>query len=251
MAKYPNITLVNTGFDMVAESQGSGQLIFTCIKLGDGTLTEGEDIKALTVVKHPMLTANISDTDSTVAGQVSIMAVISNMAVETGFFAREVGIYAKIGTDGTERLYAYTNAGNYGDYMPDKSQPVDENKIKITIIIGNASSVSAEINSSLIYPTQKEVNDIVEKHNTDTAAHPDLREALKKAGLNSLQRKQAYAVGDVAYSNNLPSWVRLDCTAAGTTADTEPVWGILTEGQNITDGAVTWLICDVKHALYA
>ena len=42
--------------------------------------------------------------------------------------------------------------------------------------------------------------------------------------LNILQRNRAYAVGDIAYSKNLPSWARLECVKAGTTASVEPQW---------------------------
>lgn len=42
------------------------------------------------------------------------------------------------------------------------------------------------------------------------------------AGLNMLQRNKVYAVGDIAYSPNLPSWAYLECITAGTTGDTEP-----------------------------
>ena len=40
--------------------------------------------------------------------------------------------------------------------------------------------------------------------------------------MNILQRSKAYAVGDIAYSHKLPSWARLECVTAGTTADTIP-----------------------------
>lgn len=39
---------------------------------------------------------------------------------------------------------------------------------------------------------------------------------------NQLQRNKAYAVGDIAYSPNLPSWAYLECVTAGTTGSTEP-----------------------------
>lgn len=35
-----------------------------------------------------------------------------------------------------------------------------------------------------------------------------------------LQRNKAYAVGDIAYHKDLPSWARLECVQAGTTGDT-------------------------------
>ena len=42
------------------------------------------------------------------------------------------------------------------------------------------------------------------------------------AAINLLQRSKTYAVGDYAYSPNLPSWGYLECVTAGTTAATEP-----------------------------
>lgn len=200
MAKYPNITLTNAGLSMIAESQGSGQLIFTAIKLGDGSLTAGEDIKVLAAVKNPLLISNISNIDTTTAGQTTLTAVISNAGVASGFFARELGVYAKVGTGGTEKLYAYTNAGNYADYMPDKTAQINENQIKITLIVGNAANVTAIIDGSIVYPTKETMTESITEavkahdtkpdshapafaaHNSDTASHADIRAALKKAG---------------------------------------------------------------------
>lgn len=65
---------------------------------------------------------------------------------------------------------------------------------------------------------------VIAKHNTDSTAHPDLRILIKDSELNILQRSKAYAVGDIAYSPLLPSWARLECVKAGTTADVEPQW---------------------------
>jgi hypothetical protein len=53
-----------------------------------------------------------------------------------------------------------------------------------------------------------------------------------------------YALGDIVYANNLPSWAYLECTTAGTTASTEPV-GINTNvviDTQITDGTVIWTV---------
>ena len=39
---------------------------------------------------------------------------------------------------------------------------------------------------------------------------------------NALLRNKAYSVGDIAYSNSLPSYLRLECVKAGVTGATEP-----------------------------
>lgn len=251
MAKYPNITLTNGGINMIAESQGSGQLIFTSIKLGDGTTASGEDLKALTDLKNPLLIADISSIDDTTsAGQISLTAVINNANVTTGFFARELGIYAKIGTDGTEKLYAYTNAGNYADYMPDKNTPIDENKIKVTLVVGNASSVTAIINSSIVYTTIDEVNQAISthdknvsshveafaNHNADQAAHNVLITTHNTSNnahadlLRLWQPGKEYDIGDIRYNHNLPSWAYLECVQAGTSGTDDTIFTNISNG---------------------
>jgi hypothetical protein len=63
---------------------------------------------------------------------------------------------------------------------------------------------------------------------------------------HTLKRSIAYAVGDVAYSSNLPSWAYLECTTAGTTASTEPTLSSVTVGASITDGTVKWIVGDAR-----
>lgn len=178
MAQFPGITLTNAGLNMIAESQASStSLIFTNLKMGDGTITAGEDIKALTAVKHQMLTAPITSRENKGNGQIKLRFAISNAELTTGFFTRELGIYAKLGESGAELLYAYTNAGNLTDYIPDKETPIDEEIIDIYLVVGNAYGVSVVTDSSIMFVTTADLAE----HNKDTTAHEDIREALKKA----------------------------------------------------------------------
>jgi hypothetical protein len=57
---------------------------------------------------------------------------------------------------------------------------------------------------------------------------------------------QAYAVGDVVLSANLPTWARLECITAGTTASVEPSFTGATAGQYITDGTAKWVVDDAR-----
>lgn len=66
------------------------------------------------------------------------------------------------------------------------------------------------------------VTDVAEKNGKVTVTKADGATNEFFAGLNMLQRNKAYAVGDIAYSPNLPSWAYLECITAGTTGDTEP-----------------------------
>lgn len=66
---------------------------------------------------------------------------------------------------------------------------------------------------------------------------------------NMLKRNKAYSIGDIAYSSYLPSWGRLECVTAGTTADTVPsslTAVSMKAGQYITDGTAIFILDDVR-----
>ena len=50
----------------------------------------------------------------------------------------------------------------------------------------------------------------------------EMRKDIANAGIAILQRSRAYQVGDIAYHKSLPSWARIECVRAGTTAATLP-----------------------------
>lgn len=64
------------------------------------------------------------------------------------------------------------------------------------------------------------------------------------AAINLLQRSKTYAVGDYAYSPNLPSWAYLECITAGTTAATEPSLPS-TINSVVTDGTASFKLYHV------
>ena len=66
---------------------------------------------------------------------------------------------------------------------------------------------------------------------------------------NQLKRNTAYAVGDIAYHTQLPSWGYLYCTAAGTTGESAPEMP-KKEKDTITDGTVTWELHSLVHSYY-
>lgn len=79
--------------------------------------------------------------------------------------------------------------------------------------------------------------------------HQELRTAISNAGIAILQRSKTYAVGDIAYHKALPSWARLECVKAGTTAATLPdkiEHATENGGVLITDGSVIWILDDLR-----
>ena len=57
-----------------------------------------------------------------------------------------------------------------------------------------------------------------------------------------LHRATEVAVGEVMSSENLPAGLVLQCTTAGTTADTEPALAGVSVGDTVVDGTVKWVV---------
>lgn len=168
MSNYNKIIPTLAGSNLLVESIKSKKpLIFTRIALGDGTLTESESIESLTALKHPMAQNTVQAINSRGNGEIDVVATISNASVTSGFYARELGVFAKVGDTGTEKLFSYTNAGAQASYTP-AGTSLDEKLITVTFYIGNDVNVQINLNSQL-YITQA----ALDAHNSATNAHQD------------------------------------------------------------------------------
>ena len=168
MSNYNKIIPTLAGSNLLVEAIKSKKpLIFTRIALGDGTLTESESIESLTALKHPMAQNTVQSINSRGNGEIDVVATISNASVTSGFYARELGVFAKVGDTGTEKLFAYTNAGAQASYTP-AGTSLDEKLITVTFYIGNDVNVKINLNSQL-YITQA----ALDAHNSATNAHQD------------------------------------------------------------------------------
>lgn len=186
MSNYNKIIPTLAGSNLLVEAIKSKKpLIFTRIALGDGTLTESESIESLTALKHPMAQNTVQSINSRGNGEIDVVATISNASVTSGFYARELGVFAKVGDTGTEKLFAYTNAGAQASYTP-AGTSLDEKLITVTFYIGNDVNVKINLNSQL-YITQA----ALDAHNSATNAHQDAFN--KKLDITSNQYAKAIA----------------------------------------------------------
>ena len=186
MSNYNKIIPTLAGSNLLVEAIKSKKpLIFTRIALGDGTLTESESIESLTALKHPMAQNTVQAINSRGNGEIDVVATISNASVTSGFYARELGVFAKVGDTGTEKLFAYTNAGAQASYTP-AGTSLDEKLITVTFYIGNDVNVKINLNSQL-YITQA----ALDAHNSATNAHQDAFN--KKLDVTSNQYAKAIA----------------------------------------------------------
>ena len=243
MAQFPLLKLTRTGQEMTGMSQGGGKLTFVRVELGDGELKEGDSIETLTALKHCIMQLPLQGYQSEGNGKARLRFIVDNSALAAGFINREIGVFAKI-ENGAEQLYAYTNAGNYADWIPSKETPIDGDIVDLHIVIGNAPNVVIETSNGA-YAAKIDI----EEHNKAPDAHADLRALIANAGIAILQRSRAYRVGDIAYHKALPSWARLECVKAGTTGVTLPTkieQMVQNGGVMVTDGTVVWIIDDLR-----
>lgn len=69
---------------------------------------------------------------------------------------------------------------------------------------------------------------------------------ISKAEYGFLKRNKKYAVGDIAYTEQLPAGYYLECVTAGTTGNAEPT--ISVESENVNDGTVKWGVKSIQDA---
>ena len=173
MAKYPAVITTMAGTNTIAEANASKQaLIFTKIVIGAGDMPAS--IPRATALTDKRLELAITKSVKTGDGQFLVQGLLSNKNLETGFYAREIGLMAKAGENGQEVLFSYTNGGNYVDYIPDKNTPMDSYTFTITTVVGNAEKVQAVISDNGV----ASVHDL-EAHNMDPGAHGGLLQNLK------------------------------------------------------------------------
>lgn len=98
-----------------------------------------------------------------------------------------------------------------------------DDKAKLDIIAEGSTDVTNYVKS------------VTESNGKVTVTKGSGESSTFNAGLNILARNKAYSVGDIAYSPNLPSYLYLECTTAGTTGTTEPNMSTLS-GAIVNDG---------------
>lgn len=213
---------------------GTCKLTLTKMKLGSGTLGAGQDIKALTDLIAPEKIVAISGVSA--SGNVTtVTGAITNAGLATGFSVRELGLFAT-DPDLGEILYSIT-IDSTPDYLPaEGGSVVVTEEFDYHIVLDNAASVTATINPSGMV-TVSVLQDYIAAHNVAENAH-SLMMQFWQPGYN-------YAVGDCIRPKIHGSYKYMECTVGGQSGTVEPTWGDV--GSTVTDGTVTWIVCDIKN----
>ena len=174
---YPNTRLTNYGRELIARSQATGKkLQYIKLVTGDGQL-DNQNIDTMTSVLAPKLECPFTSGGEFVGdGQFRIEFAVSNSTVTSGFFARELGVYANLEgeSDSAAKLIAYSNGGNYASYIPSKETPINSKVFSLDVVIGNSTNVTVK-KIDATYLTRG----ALDSHNRDTSAHTNITDQIK------------------------------------------------------------------------
>ena len=152
MAKFKGFILTEKGRELLVKGLAGERITFTKMAIGDGTsLTSERERTALVnqITTLPILNINVKGN-----GTCEINALLTNKSVTTGFYIKELGIFAH-GNDNVEILYAY-NISTSPDFVPPFSaNNVVEIEYVDTIIVDQVANVTAVIDPSITYITKK------------------------------------------------------------------------------------------------
>ena len=158
---------------MLVQAQNGHIMTFTCGKLGSGVLSDSDNISQFADLKAPKMTLPITKADDSNPEKIVLTFDTSNTTLETGFVSRELGIFAKL-DDGTETLYAYSNAGNNYDYIPSKDTPSDENRLVVNLVVSSSASIAVTVDQSIVYAHMSDVVEKITAHDSTSDAHTAL-----------------------------------------------------------------------------
>jgi hypothetical protein len=171
MAQFPGLSLTVQGNKMILRAstgKTDDRLIITKAVIGDGQLTASID--SLTEIVSKKLEIGLSKIKEVANGQMQLQFNFDNRNVANGFYWREVGLYAKNGDSGEEKLIGYSNAKGLTSYIPDKTNVIPMQRLVIALGVGDNPNVKGEVDFSSAI-TLEQLEEAINQHNTDNHAH--------------------------------------------------------------------------------
>lgn len=168
MGEIRGTKLTYAGLSLLAKCQTGQELHFTRVAMGDGKVEDSQDLRQLTGLINPKLKLPIKSVKVTGVGTTIMETELKNVNLTTGFFAREVGIFALDGE--TEILYAVRNTGDDSEYIPaGGGSEVWDLIYDVVTVVDQADNITATINGDIAYVTRLDFN----AHVDSTTPHPN------------------------------------------------------------------------------
>lgn len=147
MAEFSKLIITENGQALMAKMiAGTGNIEFTKVCTSTTQYTENQ-LSALTALSNVKQTSLVSKVTRTNNVAIKIEAAFTNADLTAGYYMRTLGLYA-VDPDKGEILYAVTIETSGNCYMPPHNGvTVTGAYIQLYTTVGNADSVSLEVNS--------------------------------------------------------------------------------------------------------
>ena len=169
----------NAGRQLQTRVIAGDTLTFTAIKLGDGTMTT-EPIAALTDLIHGIITLPVHEVRRN-ADYADVTGVFQNAGLSSGFYWREIGIFAADPDYPNDRshdiLYCYQNAAELAEYIPSASSAVIEKIIRVACVVGDAENITVGL-ASQAYAKAEDLQALEEQYSKDVERINDALDAV-------------------------------------------------------------------------
>ncbi|MBR5589374.1 MAG: phage tail protein, partial [Phascolarctobacterium sp.] len=144
MSAFNNNSVTLKGAAIIASLVTGSTLTFTRIAVGDGMLASGQTALTRERLVNPLFNVPISSVESNNAAQAVVKGTFSNADLNTGFYYREIGLFAINPDTNAEELFLYGNASTEAEWInPAGQSSLIEKEIHLVTLIGNASNVTA------------------------------------------------------------------------------------------------------------
>lgn len=239
MSDFADNHITDLGTAMLAQVMaGQGVLTFTKVVMGDGNMPSTQTPATMTDVVSPRAQASITKAVVAENGTAVVGARFSNESQESDFEWKELGLYAKVGESGTERLYSYgwTPAG---ELIPagTTSTTLIEKLVDVVTYVGDATEVTAIFDPDFIPQVSRIEETAIASIEGQSAVDPTTgksSEYLDRPGLSKLWADVKAAI-DGAGPDLTADEVTI--TLAGGTVITLKDGGVSTD--KLADGSVT------------
>ena len=142
--------LTKKAFEFQSKIMSGKIMNFTKAEIGDGTI-DAEEAETLQSLKNKICNAEIISI-APKQHMVELTILLNGDGLNEVTLYREIGIYAQI--DDEEVLYAYLNSDEKFDYIiplgEGDQREFTNNKVKITLVVGNAENIKVTINNTTI-----------------------------------------------------------------------------------------------------
>lgn len=154
---FADNAMTAAGSALVAKALTGQPIVFTKIVLGDGYMPANQTPENMTAMVSPRVEVPITKCAINNEGGAVVGGRWSNEGQSTGFYWRELGLFAQDPDEG-EILYSYGNSGGTAEYIPPSDgSTLIEKLIDVVTYVGYAADVTAVFDQNVNFDRIPEV----------------------------------------------------------------------------------------------